>query len=101
MRNGSGSASFNQELDLFPHLTVGENIVVGNLRFADATVRISHMLFRAQPNSDVLICRAFGSWVEGITAAYQLELSSAQIVRLNALKPASANATTREHGHRR
>src|ERR1700742_448651 len=27
-----------QELDLFPHLTVGENLVIGNLRFAEGAL---------------------------------------------------------------
>src|SRR5579863_3894852 len=27
-----------QELDLFPHLTVGENLVIGNLRFEEGTL---------------------------------------------------------------
>jgi ribose transport system ATP-binding protein len=30
-----GIGMIHQELDLFPHLTVGENMVIGNLRFAD------------------------------------------------------------------
>jgi ABC-type sugar transport system ATPase subunit len=30
-----GIGIIHQELDLFPHLTVGENVVIGNLRFAD------------------------------------------------------------------
>lgn len=32
-----GVAIIHQELDLFPHLSVGENIVLGNLRFAEGT----------------------------------------------------------------
>ena len=34
-----GIGIIHQELDLFPHLTEGENIVVGNLRFVDVTCR--------------------------------------------------------------
>ena len=30
-----GIGMIHQELDLFPHLTVGENIVIGNLRFSE------------------------------------------------------------------
>jgi ribose transport system ATP-binding protein len=30
-----GIGIIHQELDLFPHLTVGENLVIGNLRFAE------------------------------------------------------------------
>ena len=37
----AGIGIIHQELDLFPHLTVGENIVIGNLRFAD-TWPVSH-----------------------------------------------------------
>jgi ABC-type sugar transport system ATPase subunit len=31
-----GIGIIHQELDLFPHLTVGENMVIGNLQFSDA-----------------------------------------------------------------
>ena len=33
-----GIAIVHQELDLFPHLTVGENLVIGNLRFPEGAV---------------------------------------------------------------
>jgi ABC-type sugar transport system ATPase subunit len=33
-----GIGIIHQELDLFPHLTVGENIVIGNLRFAESAL---------------------------------------------------------------
>lgn len=32
-----GIGIINQELDFFPHLTVGENLVIGNLRFPEGT----------------------------------------------------------------
>lgn len=46
-----GIGIIHQELDLFPHLTVGENMVVGNLRFADASP-VSHAAIEA-------FCRPF------------------------------------------
>ena len=33
-----GIGIVHQELDLFPHLTVGENLVIGNLRFPEGVV---------------------------------------------------------------
>jgi ABC-type sugar transport system ATPase subunit len=46
-----GIGIIHQELDLFPHFTLGENIVIGNLRFADAWL-ISHATIEA-------FCRPF------------------------------------------
>jgi ribose transport system ATP-binding protein len=46
-----GIGIIHQELDLFPHLTVGENMVIGSLKFADAWP-VSHAAIEA-------FCRPF------------------------------------------
>jgi ribose transport system ATP-binding protein len=46
-----GIGIIHQELDLFPHLTVGENLIIGNLRFAEGLL--------VSPQATEKFCRPF------------------------------------------
>lgn len=60
-----GVGIIHQELDLFPNLSVGENIVIGNLRFAEGSL--------ASP-------RAIGAFCAPFLAQVGLEVSPATLV---------------------
>jgi ABC-type sugar transport system ATPase subunit len=73
-----------QELDLFPHLTVGENLVIGNLRFEEG--RFSH------PRAIQAFCRPFldqvglnvgpQTWVASLPIAQQQLLAIARALSM-------------------
>jgi ribose transport system ATP-binding protein len=74
-----------QELDLFPHLTVGENLVIGNLNFAEGVLAqpkaiedFSHP-FLAQVGLN-LNCT---TWVSSLSIAQQQLLAIARALSMN------------------
>jgi ABC-type sugar transport system ATPase subunit len=74
-----------QELDLFPHLTVGENLVIGNLNFAEGSF--------ARPKAIAEFCRPFlaqvglavdcAAWVSSLSIAQQQLLAIARALSMN------------------
>ena len=74
-----------QELDLFPHLTVGENLVIGNLNFAEGAL--------ARPKAIEEFSRPFLSqvglnldcmaWVASLSIAQQQLLAIARALSMN------------------
>lgn len=74
-----------QELDLFPHLTVGENLVIGNLNFAEGAF--------ARPKAIAEFCRPFlvqvgltvdcATWVSSLSIAQQQLLAIARALSMN------------------
>ncbi|HEX4105239.1 MAG TPA: sugar ABC transporter ATP-binding protein, partial [Rhizomicrobium sp.] len=74
-----------QELDLFPHLTVGENLVIGNLNFAEGVLARPKAIadfsrpFLAQVGLDV-DCAA---WVSSLSIAQQQLLAIARALSMN------------------
>jgi ABC-type sugar transport system ATPase subunit len=65
-----GIGIVSQELDVFPHLTAGENIVIGNLRFAEGQT--------TSPRRIAAFCRPFLEQV-GLTCESQEPASSLSI----------------------
>jgi ribose transport system ATP-binding protein len=80
-----GIGIIHQELDLFPHLTVGENLIIGNLRFAEG------LLVRPQATEES--CRAFldqvgltlsaRRWVAALSIAEQQLVAIARALSMN------------------
>jgi ABC-type sugar transport system ATPase subunit len=74
-----------QELDLFPHLTVGENLVIGNLRFAEgalvdrAAIEIFSRPYLTQVGLDV----DTAVWVASLSIAQQQLLVIARALSMN------------------
>ena len=74
-----------QELDLFPHLSVGENLVIGNLNFAEGVLARSKAIedfarpFLAQVGLDT-DCSA---WVSSLSIAQQQLLAIARALSMN------------------
>ncbi|HKD48549.1 MAG TPA: sugar ABC transporter ATP-binding protein, partial [Rhizomicrobium sp.] len=74
-----------QELDLFPHLSVGENLVIGNLKFAEGTV--------VRPKAVEEFCRPFlaqvgldvecAAWVSRLSIAQQQLLAIARALSMD------------------
>ncbi len=74
-----------QELDLFPHLTVGENLVIGNLNFAEGAF--------ARPKAIAEFCRPLlaqagltvdcATWVSSLSIAQQQLLAIARALSMN------------------
>jgi ribose transport system ATP-binding protein len=74
-----------QELDLFPHLTVGENLVIGNLNFAEGAL--------ARPKAIEDFSRPFlaqvgltvdcAAWVSSLSIAQQQLLAIARALSMN------------------
>ena len=81
-----GIGIIHQELDLFPHLTVGENIVIGNLRFSERVVVNAARIEE--------FCRPFLAQV-GLTCQARDAVSSLSIAQRQLLaiaRPLSMNA---------
>jgi ABC-type sugar transport system ATPase subunit len=74
-----------QELDLFPHLTVGENLVIGNLNFVEGAL--------ARPKAIAEFSRPFlaqvglnldcATWVSALSIAQQQLLAIARALSMN------------------
>src|SRR5579872_732551 len=79
-----GIGIIHQELDLFPHLTVGENVVIGNLQFPESGF--------VNPRQIEAFCRPFlrqvglsvetGTWVSALTIAQQQLLAIARALSM-------------------
>jgi ABC-type sugar transport system ATPase subunit len=80
-----GIGIIHQELDLFPHLTVGENLVIGNLQFAEGSIH--------RPSRIEKFCRPFldqvglrvntQQWVASLTIAEQQMVAIARALSMN------------------
>ena len=79
-----GIGIIHQELDLFPHLTVGENIVIGNLQFAEgALVRQEAIEGFCRPFLDqVGLSMSTGRWVAALTIAEQQLVAIARVLSM-------------------
>ena len=79
-----GIGIIHQELDLFPHLTVGENLIIGNLQFAEGAL--------VNPEAIEGFCRPFleqvgltldtGRWVASLTIAEQQLVAIARVLSM-------------------
>jgi ABC-type sugar transport system ATPase subunit len=80
-----GIGIIHQELDLFPHLSVGENLVIGNLTFAEGrfargkAVAEFCRLFLAQVGLEVNPA----TWVSSLSIAQQQLLAIARALAMN------------------
>jgi ribose transport system ATP-binding protein len=80
-----GIGIIHQELDLFPHLTVGENLIIGNLQFAEGPLVSPRAIeefcrpFLAQVGLDVGTRR----WVASLPIAEQQLVAIARAVSMN------------------
>jgi ABC-type sugar transport system ATPase subunit len=80
-----GIAIIYQELDLFPHLSVGENLVIGNLAFAEGKL--------VRPKAIEEFCRPYlaqvglevncAAWVSTLSIAQQQLLAIARALSMN------------------
>ena len=80
-----GIGIIHQELDLFPHLTVGENLIIGNLQFAEGPL--------VSPRAIEEFCRPFLAqvglhvgtqrWVASLPIAEQQLVAIARAVSMN------------------
>jgi ABC-type sugar transport system ATPase subunit len=80
-----GIGIIHQEIDLFPHLTVGENLVIGNLRFSEGLL--------VSPQAIEEFCRPFliqvglhidtQRWVAKLPIAEQQLVAIARVLSMN------------------
>ena len=80
-----GIGIIHQELDLFPHLTVGENLIIGNLQFSEGAFVGTHAIeefcrpFLAQVGLRVDTLR----WVAALPIAEQQLVAIARVLSMN------------------
>ncbi len=74
-----------QELDLFPHLSVGENLVIGNLNFAEGALVNPKVIedFTRPFLDQVGLEVACGAWVSSLSIAQQQLLAIARALSMN------------------
>ena len=80
-----GIGIIRQELDLFPHLTVGENLIIGNLQFAEGPlVSLPAIEEFCRPFLDQVGLNIDGRrWVASLTIAEQQLVAIARALSMN------------------